>query len=127
MREVKKIKDRLLMIEDWIEKHEEPAGIPNILENMNFLLEAIRKDKDQFQAMREQQAGERNTMNLLGKFLEENKLMEKWDEFFKAEQDSAGKAAEEMNNKELEKLEKMKKEAKEQGIKSEDEPKIKTV
>lgn len=109
MREVKKIKDRLLMIEDWIEKHEEPAGIPNILENMNFLLEAIRKDKDQFQAMRQQQEGERNTMNLLGKFLDENKLMEKWKAFFEAEQASAGKAAEE------------------QGIKSEDKPEIKTL
>ena len=124
-REVKKIKDRLLIIEDWIQDREEPSSLPGILENMNFLLDAIRKDKDQFEKMREQQAGERNTMNLVGKFLETNELMEKWEEFFKTEQDSAAKAAEEMNKKEMEKLEKMKKDAEEEGIKSPEEPEIK--
>ena len=124
-REVKKIKDRLLIIEDWIQDREEPSSLPGILENMNFLLDAIRKDKDQFEKMREQQAGERNTMNLVGKFLETNELMEKWEEFFKTEQDSASKAAKEMNKKEMEKLEKMQKEAEEEAIKSPEEPEIK--
>jgi len=106
MREAKKIKDRLLVIEDWMEGRKEPEGI---LENMNFLLDAIRKDKEQFQMMREQQAAERNTMNLCGKFLEENKLMKKWEKFFEAEQ------------------KKKQKEVEEGTIKTLDEPEIKTV
>ena len=107
-KKVKQLEDKIRAIEQWIDYHEEPAGIPNILENMNFLLEAVRKDKDQFQVMREQQASERNTMNLLGKFLEKKELMKDWEEFFKAEQ------------------EQMEKEAKEQGIKAANEEKEKS-
>mgnify|MGYP003142389488 CR=1 FL=1 len=93
---------------------------------MNFLLEAVRKDKDQFQMMREQQTAERNTMNLLGEFLTKKELMDEWEEFFKTQQDAAAKSADEMNQKELDKLEEMKKAAEEQGIKGASEDKEKS-
>ena len=35
-KKVKQIEDKLRAIQQWIDYHEEPAGIPNILENMNF-------------------------------------------------------------------------------------------
>jgi hypothetical protein len=122
-KKVKQLEEKLQAIQQWIDYHEEPAGIPNILENMNFLLEAVRKDKEQFQMMREQQGAERNTMNLLGQFLEKKELMDEWEEFFKTQQDEAAKSAEAMNQKELDKLEEMKKAAGEQGIKGTSEEK----
>lgn len=105
-KEVKQIKDRLLSIEDWIKEHELPMSHANLTENMNFLVDTVREYKDIMSRMRDDLARGQNTLQLVGQFMEKEEQLDKWKEYYEKQIEGP-----DLNQKEIDKLEKMKAEA----------------
>jgi len=84
-KKIKQIEEQIKYMSQWIDEHDMPLGNSNLLENMNFLVDNVRHYRRYIEEIREENERHRNTLGLTGRFLEENDLMSKWDDFFKNE------------------------------------------
>ena len=92
-KKIKQFDDRLKNVEQWIDHHEMPLSHQNISENLNFLIDTIRESKTFTNQMREEIERTRNTLNSVGQFMDEKKMLEDWKEYFEKQQKEAEEAA----------------------------------